>query len=127
MAATCTRAEGATRPCGSIHLEKPALARALASRRAHSARQQSRGECDEARRAWTKSFLFVHSEEARKELALLYSLVVSCTRVGVNPVEYLADVLARIDKIVDADEIAALLPHRWKPSPKPSDAVDFDS
>jgi hypothetical protein len=45
----------------------------------------------------------------------------------VNPVEYLADVLARIDKVIDVDEIAALLPHRWRPPPKPGDAIDFDS
>ena len=31
-----------------------------------------------------KNFMFVHSEEAGKELALLYSLVVSCTRLGVK-------------------------------------------
>ena len=73
-----------------------------------------------------KNFLFVHSEEAGKELALLYSLVVSCTRVGVNPVEYIADVLDRIDKTIDPDEIAAMLPHRWKPPPKPAVVVDFD-
>ena len=72
-----------------------------------------------------KNFLFVHSEDAGKELALLYSLVVSCTRVGVNPVEYLADVLGRIDAVTGDDERAALLPHRWKPPPKPPDAVDF--
>jgi hypothetical protein len=42
-------------------------------------------------------FLFVHSEEAAKELAPPYALVVSCTRVGVNPVEDLADVSERID------------------------------
>ena len=74
-----------------------------------------------------KNFLFVHSEEAGKELALLYSLVVSCTRVGVNPVEYVADVLDRLGAITDADELAELLPHRWKPPPKPSEAVDFDT
>ncbi len=73
-----------------------------------------------------KNFLFVHSEEAGKELALLYSLVVSCTRVGVNPVEYLADVLARIDKTAN-DGFAELLPDRWKPPPKPAPPVDFDS
>jgi transposase len=73
-----------------------------------------------------KNFLFVHSEEAGKELALLYSLVVSCTRVGVNPVEYLADVLARIDKTAD-DRFAELLPDRWKPPPKPPPPVDFDA
>lgn len=65
-----------------------------------------------------KNFLFVHSEDAGKELALLYSLVVSCTRVGVNPVEYLGDVLARID-LTPAAELVDLLPHRWKPPPKP--------
>lgn len=72
-----------------------------------------------------KNFLFVHSEDAGKELALLYSLVVSCTRVGVNPVEYLADVLDRIDKIAD-DHYVDLLPDRWKPPPKPGPATIFD-
>lgn len=65
-----------------------------------------------------KNFLFVHSEEAGTELALLYSLVISAVRCGVNPVEYLADVLARIDLTSDAD-LPDLLPHRWKPPPKP--------
>ena len=73
-----------------------------------------------------KNFLFVHSEDAGQELALLYSLVVSCTRGGVNPVEYLADVLARIDKTADGD-LAELLPHRWQPPPKPAPVTIFDA
>ena len=73
-----------------------------------------------------KNFLFVHSEDAGKELALLYSLVISCTRVGVNPVEYLADVLDRIDKTAD-DHLADLLPDRWKPPPAPADTAIFDA
>ena len=73
-----------------------------------------------------KNFLFVHSEDAGQELALLYSLVVSCTRGGVNPVEYLADVLARIDKTADGD-LAELLPHRWQPPPKPAPVTTFDA
>ena len=73
-----------------------------------------------------KNFLFVHREEAGKELALLYSLVISCTRVGVNPVEYLADVLARIDKTADAD-LPDLLPHRWKPPRGPTATTIFDA
>jgi transposase len=73
-----------------------------------------------------KNFLFVHSEEAGNELALLYSLVVSCTRVGVDPVEYPTDVLDRIDKTADGD-FADLLPHRWKPPPKPAAAADFET
>lgn len=62
-----------------------------------------------------KNFLFVQSKESGDELALLYSLVVSCTRVGVNPVEYVADVLDRIDKTAE-DNYAELLPDRWKPA-----------
>lgn len=73
-----------------------------------------------------KNFLFVHSEEAGKELALLYSLVVSCTRVGVNPVEYLADVLDRIDKTADA-ELSTLLPDHWKPPTAVVETTLFDS
>ena len=73
-----------------------------------------------------KNFLFVHSEEAGKELALLYSLVVSCTRVGVNPVEYIADVLDRIDKIAD-DNRADLLPDRWKPPSAATVTTIFDA
>ncbi len=73
-----------------------------------------------------KNFLFVHSEDAGKELALLYSLVVSCTRVGINPVEYLTDALHRVDRVAQGD-LADLLPHRWKPPPNLGDLVDFDA
>jgi transposase len=72
-----------------------------------------------------KNFLFVHSEESGKELALLYSLVVSCTRVGVNPVEYIADVLDRIDR-TPKQKLRDLLPDRWKPPTAPPPPVDFD-
>ena len=76
-----------------------------------------------------KNFLFVHSEDAGNELALLYSLVVSCTRLDLNPVEYLADVLDRIDKTAD-DHLRDLLPDRWtprKPAPLEADLTFFDA
>ena len=69
-----------------------------------------------------KNFLFVHSEDAGKELALLYSLAVSCSRVDVNPVDYFADVLNRIDDTPHS-QLTDLLPHRWKPHP--AVAIDF--
>lgn len=71
-----------------------------------------------------KNFLFVHSEQSGKNLALLYSLVASCTRAGVNPIEYLTDVLDRIDK-VEPQELRELLPDRWKPPPRRAPPVDF--
>lgn len=73
-----------------------------------------------------KNFLFVQSKESGDELALLYSLVVSCTRIGVNPVEYVADVLDRIDKTAE-NNYAELLPDRWKPAAAPSLSTLFDA
>lgn len=46
--------------------------------------------------------------------ALCTSPVASCTRAEVNPIEYLADVLDRIDR-VPHDELAGMHPHRWRP------------
>ena len=70
-----------------------------------------------------KNFLFVQSEDAGKELALLYSLVVSCDRLGKTPVTYLTDVLHRIDG-TPKDRLAELLPDRWEPPSSPPLAAD---
>jgi transposase len=61
-----------------------------------------------------KNYLFVHSEEAGKALALLYSLTTSCVRCGVNPLAYLDDVLERIDG-TKVSELRNLLPDKWTP------------
>lgn len=59
-----------------------------------------------------KNFLFFGHEQAGENIAGLYTLVASCEAVGVNPVEYLTDVLIRIQDH-PADRIDELLPHRW--------------
>jgi hypothetical protein len=51
----------------------------------------------------------VHSDDTGRDLAILYSLVTSSVRLGLNPEDYLADVLERIDKTND-DELDELLP-----------------
>ena len=61
-----------------------------------------------------KNFLFVGSEQAGKNLAVLYSLVATCEMHRVNPLAYLTDVLTRIDKHPQS-AIDELLPDRWKP------------
>lgn len=66
------------------------------------------------------NFLFVGSEESGHDLAVLYTLVASCEKNGVNPIAYLTDVLTRV-QTHPAREIHDLLPHRWKP-PKPASA-----
>jgi transposase len=67
-----------------------------------------------------KNFLFVGSDEAGENLASLYSLIATCEANGVNPVDYLADVLIRV-QTHPAARIDELLPHNWSPpQPQPS-------
>jgi transposase len=62
-----------------------------------------------------KNFLFVGHDAAGENLAGLYSLVATCEVNGVNPVDYLADVLIRV-QTHPASRIDELLPHNWMPS-----------
>jgi transposase len=61
-----------------------------------------------------KNFLFVGSEDAGHDLAVLYTLVASCEKHGVNPIDYVTDVLTRVQSH-PARDVLDLLPHRWKP------------
>jgi transposase len=62
-----------------------------------------------------KNFLFVGTNEAGENLAGLYSLIATCEANGVNPVDYLADVLIRV-QTHPASRMDELLPHRWAPA-----------
>jgi transposase len=62
-----------------------------------------------------KNFLFVGHEDAGDNVAALYTLVATCEAHGVNPFEYLRDVLMRVSTH-PASDIDALLPHRWAPA-----------
>jgi len=64
-----------------------------------------------------RNFLFVGNDEAGKSLAILQTLVSSCKANGINPEEYLADVLLR-EQEHPRSRIDELLPHRWKPPPR---------
>jgi transposase len=59
-----------------------------------------------------KNFLFVGGAEAGKNLAGLYSLVATCEARGINPFEYLSDVLNRLPDHPMA-KVEELLPGAW--------------
>ena len=59
-----------------------------------------------------KNFLFVGHDDAGDNLAGLYSVVATCEANGVNPLEYLADVLVRVNTHPNK-QIDELLPHLW--------------
>jgi transposase len=60
-----------------------------------------------------KNWQLVGHKEAGQNTAILQTLMSCCVLAGVNPLEYLADVLIRVQTHPDKD-IAELLPERWK-------------
>lgn len=60
-----------------------------------------------------KNFLFVGHVAAGENLAGLYALVATCEVNGINPEEYLADVLLRVQTHPNS-RLDELLPHEWK-------------
>ena len=63
------------------------------------------------RRRW----LFIGHPDAGWRSAVIYSFIISCRRRGINPQEYLTDVLRRLPAM-NITQIAELLPSRWKRS-----------
>jgi len=62
-----------------------------------------------------KNFLFIGSPEAGKKTAVIYSIVVSCQRHGIDPFAYMKDLLERLPTMTNKDDLTVLLPNKWKP------------
>ena len=67
-----------------------------------------------------KNYLFVGHDQAGQNAAVLYSLVSTCEANHINPVDYLTDVLIRIQAHPQS-AIDELLPHKWKPPDEPQE------
>ena len=61
-----------------------------------------------------KRWLFIGHPEAGWRSAVIYSILISCRRRGLNPQDYLADVLARLPS-AKITQIQEFLPAHWKP------------
>lgn len=64
------------------------------------------------RRRW----LFIGHPDAGWRSAVIYTIIQSCRRRGLNTQEYLTDVLRQLPGM-KSTEVASLLPSRWKPQP----------
>jgi transposase len=62
------------------------------------------------------NWIFMGSDNGGNTAAVLFSFVATCERHGVNPFEYLRDVLTRI-AAHPMNRLADLLPDRWQPAP----------
>jgi transposase len=65
------------------------------------------------RRRW----LFIGHPDAGWRSAVIYTLIQSCRRRGINPQEYLTDVLQRLPSMT-TNQVGDLVPSRWKPLPR---------
>jgi transposase len=63
-----------------------------------------------------KRWLFLGHPDAGWRSAVIYSIIISCRRHGINPQDYLTDVLGRLPSMI-ASEVKELVPSRWKPKP----------
>jgi transposase len=75
-----------------------------------------------------KGYLFCGNHDAAENAAIMYSLFGCCKAAGVNPREWLTDVLTRIPEY-NQDynrDLAELLPHNWMTS-KTSQAIPAES
>jgi transposase len=60
-----------------------------------------------------KNWLFAGSPEGAQRMALIYSMVATCKLNGINPYEYLVDILPKAASY-DQRKIADLTPIKWK-------------
>jgi transposase len=60
-----------------------------------------------------KNSFFVRNHEAGERYAVNFSIVLTCRKIGVDPIEYLSWVLPRIDKTLNSQR-RTLLPHAYK-------------
>jgi transposase len=63
-----------------------------------------------------KNWLFIGHPDAGDRAAVLYSLIVSAQRRGLDPHAYLKDVLARLPAMTNHDDLTPLLPAHWQPA-----------
>ena len=60
-----------------------------------------------------KNFLFAGADSGGERAAIAFTILGSCRLAGVDPIEYLTDVLPRLTRRVRLLDLPGLLPSRW--------------
>jgi transposase len=63
-----------------------------------------------------KNWLFIGHPDAGQRSAILYSLIVSCQRHGKDPMAYMKDIITRLPRMTNRDDLRALTPRAWQPA-----------
>jgi len=94
---------GAISPAGSFTRRTPTACRGIHNNLAENAIRPST--------AGKKNFLFVGSPGAGERSAIIYPIVVSCQRFGLDPWAYLRDMLTRLPTMSNQDDLTSY----WAP------------
>jgi len=62
-----------------------------------------------------RDYLFFGAEEAGERNAVIYTLIANCRMHGIEPLEYLKDVLTRLPSMTN-QQVQELTPLKWKES-----------
>ena len=60
-----------------------------------------------------KNYLFAGSDAGGERAAIAYTILANCRLLGINPVEYLADVLPILSRRIRLRDLTGLLPAAW--------------
>ncbi|MEP6468012.1 MAG: IS66 family transposase [Parafilimonas sp.] len=74
-------------------------------------------ESERAIKCWVlvrKNSLFAGSDKGAEAIAIHLSFIATAKRNGINPVDWYADVLSRINEL-QTNQLQQLLPHNWSP------------
>lgn len=63
-----------------------------------------------------RNYLFCGSDQGAQRAATIYTVLATCKLAGVEPWAYLNDVLPKLAKWSEGDDVSALLPSPWKAS-----------
>ena len=61
-----------------------------------------------------KNFLFTGSDDGGDRAAIMLTILANCRILGINPVEYLTDVLPQLTGTIRVSELSELLPRAWR-------------
>ena len=64
-----------------------------------------------------KNWLFIGHPDAGERSAIIYSIVISCERRGIDPLTYLTDVLTRLPRMTNQEDLTVLTPAKWQSLP----------
>lgn len=63
-----------------------------------------------------RNWLFIGSPEAGQRSAIMYTLILSAQRFGIDPLQYLKDLLLKLPAMTSKSDFTPLLPQNWKPA-----------